>query len=156
MAEQRAECGFGRGRGRGQGTAGKFGGGEARGDKADRGAFDIAFTAGDLAREADMRRRFQAELPVEQFRRADEAVAVEAAQPRELGLLQAGDGAEHADLFGMLELGLEADHVPQRADRIVLTELDNGPGPAAGARLVKSGTIPPAKPPRFDPRSAER
>src|SRR3546814_1517901 len=42
MAEQRAECGFGRGRGRGQGTAGKFGGGEARGDKADRGAFDIA------------------------------------------------------------------------------------------------------------------
>src|SRR3546814_16452922 len=75
MAEQRAECGFGRGRGRGQGTAGKFGGGEARGDKADRGAFDIAFTAGDLAREADMRRRFQAELPVEQFRRADEAVA---------------------------------------------------------------------------------
>src|SRR3546814_10464951 len=36
MAEQRAECGFGRGRGRGQGTAGKFGGGEARGDKADR------------------------------------------------------------------------------------------------------------------------
>src|SRR3546814_3037314 len=77
MAEQRAECGFGRGRGRGQGTAGKFGGGEARGDKADRGAFDIAFTAGDLAREADMRRRFQAELPVEQFRRADEAVRSE-------------------------------------------------------------------------------
>src|SRR3546814_14026220 len=64
------------------------------------------------------------------FRRADEAVAVEAAQPRELGLLQAGDGAEQADLFGMLELGLEADHVPQRAERIVLTELDNGPGPA--------------------------
>src|SRR3546814_8291200 len=79
--------------------------------------YTTLFRSGDLAREADMRRRFQAELPVEQFRRADEAVAVEAAQPRELGLLQAGDGAEQADLFGMLELGLEADHVPQRAER---------------------------------------
>src|SRR3546814_1164606 len=85
------------------------------------------------------------------FRRADEAVAVEAAQPRELGLLQAGDGAEQADLFGMLELGLEADHVPQRAERIVLTELDNGPGPAAGARIVESDTLHRANAQRFDP-----
>src|SRR3546814_15699886 len=51
----------------------------------------------------------------------------------------------------MLELGLEADHVPQRAERIVLTELDNGPGPAAGARIVESDTLHRAKAQRFDP-----
>src|SRR3546814_15543956 len=79
---------------------GKVGGREPGGDEAVCGVFDIDFTAGDRAREASMRRRFQAELPVEQFRRADEAVAVEAAQPRELGLLQAGDGAEQADQIG--------------------------------------------------------
>ena len=35
----------------------------------------------------------------------------------------------------MLQLGLEADHVPQGAERIVLAQLDDGIGPAAGARI---------------------
>src|SRR3546814_12680740 len=51
----------------------------------------------------------------------------------------------------MLELGREADHGPQRAERIVLTELDNGQGPAAGARIVESDTLHRAKAQRFDP-----
>ena len=33
-------------------------------------------------------------------------------QPRELRPLQARDGAENADLLGVAELRLEADHVP--------------------------------------------
>ncbi len=48
------------------------------------------------------------------------------AEPRELGLLEPGNGAEHARLLAMLQLGLEADHVPQRAERIVLTQLHHG------------------------------
>ena len=35
----------------------------------------------------------------------------------------------------MLELGLEADDVPQRAQRIVLTQLDDRPRPLAGRRV---------------------
>jgi hypothetical protein len=41
-------------------------------------------------------------------------------------------------LFAMLQLGLEADHVPQRAERIVLAQLDAGIGPASGARIVEA------------------
>src|SRR3546814_21078772 len=65
-------------------------------------------------------RRFEAELLVEKFGRADETVAMEPAEAREFGLLEPGYGAEQLDLRGMFELGLEADHVPQCAERIVL------------------------------------
>ncbi len=53
------------------------------------------------------------------------------AQPRKLGLFEPRDGAEHADLLGVLQLGLEADHVPQRAQLVVLAQLDHSIGPAA-------------------------
>ena len=46
-----------------------------------------------------------------------------AAKPRELGALESGNGAEDADLFGVLQLGLEADHVEQRAELVVLPQL---------------------------------
>ena len=45
-----------------------LGGGEAAGDEADRGAFDIALAAGDLAGEAQARRSLQAQTRVEQAR----------------------------------------------------------------------------------------
>ena len=118
--------------------AAQLGGGEAGGEDADGGAFDIAFAAGDLAGEADVGLRLQAKFAVQQPGRIDEAVAVDAAEPRELGIFEAGDGAEDADLLAMLQLGLEADHVPQGAERIVLAQLDDGIGPAAGARIVEA------------------
>ena len=54
---------------------------------------------------------------------------MQAAEPRELGVLQARDRAEDAHLLAMLQLGLEADHVAQRAQRIVLAQLHDGVGP---------------------------
>ena len=53
---------------------------------------------------------------------------MQAAEPRELGVLQAGDHAEDARLLAVLQLGLEADHVAQRAERIVLAQLHDGVG----------------------------
>ena len=41
------------------------------------------------------------------------------------------------DLLAVLQLGLEADDVPQRAERIVLAELHDGPRPLAGARIAQ-------------------
>ena len=34
------------------------------------------------------------------------------AEPRELGLFEPGNGAEHARLLAMFQLGLKPDHVP--------------------------------------------
>ena len=63
---------------------------------------------------------------------------MDATGPREFGLLEPRNGAEDAHLLAVLQLGLETDHVPQRAERIVLPQLDNGIGPASGARVIKS------------------
>ena len=71
----------------------------------------------------------QPQRGVEQSRGVEKGVAVQAAEPRELGLLQPGDHAEDVGLRAVLQLGLEADHVPQRAQRIVLAQLDDGVGP---------------------------
>ena len=54
--------------GGGKVLAAQLGRGEARGEEADGGAFDIAFAAGDLAGEADVGLRLQAKLAVEQAR----------------------------------------------------------------------------------------
>ena len=53
---------------------------------------------------------------------------MEAAEPGELRLGQAGDHAEDVGLDGVAQAGLEADHVVERAQRIVLAELDDGMG----------------------------
>jgi hypothetical protein len=60
--------------------------------------------------------------------RVQEGVAVQAAEAGELGVLQARDHAEGLGLGAVLQLGLEADHVEQGAQRIVLTQLDDGVG----------------------------
>ena len=69
------------------------------------------------------------------------------AQPREARVLQAGDHAEDARLLAMLQLGLEADHVPQRAERIVLAQLHDGIGPRARCadRTSPTGFIGPKR-----------
>ena len=121
MTQQRAQGGGG---GRGHGlVAQNLGGGEASGQKTDRGAFHIAFHAGDLARKTQMRRSLQPQGPIEQTGGIEKGIAVKAAQPREFCLLQAGNGAEDADLFGMFQLGLKAHHIPQSAQLIVLAQL---------------------------------
>jgi hypothetical protein len=143
MAQQGAQRGGGRRRR--PCPPSQFGSGHQAREHADRGAFDIAFAAGDLPGKADVRRRFQAQLPVQQRGRMDEGVAVQPAQARELGIFQAGNGAEQSHLLGMLELGLEADHVPQGAQLVVLAQLHHGIGPAPGARVVQPHRLHRAK-----------
>ena len=45
------------------------------------------------------------------------------------------------DLLAMLQLGLEAHDVPQRAERIVLAKLHDGPRPMAGARIAQADRL---------------
>src|SRR3546814_1274604 len=66
------------------------------------------------------------DLGIGQFGRANEGVAVQPAQPREFGIFEPWNGAEQPHLLGVLELGLEADDVPERGRGIVLTQLDDG------------------------------
>src|SRR3546814_9672563 len=54
----------------------------------------------------------------------------------------------------MFELGLEADDVPQRAERIILPELDDGMGPAPGFRIIEADRLHRAEAQGF--RSARR
>ena len=105
-----------------------LGGGEPAGDEADRGALDIALAAGDLAGEAQARRGLQAQTGVEQARGIEIGVAVHAAETGELRPFQPWNHAEDAALLAIFELGLEADDVEERAERIVLPELDDGIG----------------------------
>src|SRR5262249_55993195 len=100
---------------------GRWGGGEGARQESDRGGFHIAFAAGDLPGKAQARQTFQAQSAVEQLRGIEERVAVQAAEPRELRPFETGDHPEHPRLLGMLELGLEADDVEQRAEPVVLT-----------------------------------
>ena len=77
------------------------------------------------------------------------------AQPGELGILQPRNGAEQADLLGMFELGLETDHVPQRAQLVILPQLHHGMRPAPlgkfGRRIVRI-----VQPDRFHRSEAQR
>src|SRR5262249_6735913 len=61
-------------------------------------------------------------------RAVDEGVAVKPAKARELRVLQARYGAEDARLLAVAELGLKADHVVERAERVVLAQLYDGIG----------------------------
>ena len=101
---------------------------EAAGHQPDRGRLHIAFAAGDLPGEAQPRLGLEPQRLVEQLRRIEIGVAVQAAEPRELGLLQPRNGAEDARLLAVPQLGLEAHHVEQRAELVVLAQLHDGVG----------------------------
>ena len=75
--------------------------GEATGKQTHRGAFDIAFDAGDLACETQARVSLQAQRAIEQLGRIEIRVAMQAAETRELGVLKSGDRSEHAHLLGV-------------------------------------------------------
>ena len=93
-----------------------------------------------------MRHRLQPQLLVQQGRRIYEAVAMDAAEPREAGVLQARHHAEDARLLGVAQLGLEADDVVERAERIVPAELHDGMGASARARVGQAtGFIGPKR-----------
>src|SRR3546814_7406400 len=68
-------------------------------------------------------------------------VAVQPAEPRELRLLQPGDRAEHADLLAVAQLGLEADHVEQGGERVVLAQLHHGMRSTPGARVGQADRL---------------
>jgi hypothetical protein len=59
-------------------------------------------------------------------------------KPRELRVLQSRDRAEDARLLAMLQLGLEADHVPKRAERVVLAQLHHRVRATPRARVTKT------------------
>src|SRR3546814_18770667 len=87
-----------------------------------------------------------------------EGYCVPAPQPREFGILQARNGAEQFNLRSIFELGLESDHVPQRAQLVVLTQLDYGIRPAALrefgraiARIVEPDRLNRPEPPGLHP-----
>src|SRR5262249_59582713 len=110
-----------RGRRRGREiTAEPFGGREPARDEPDGGGFDVALAAGDLTGKAQARRRVEPQNAIEELGRVQEGVAMKAAETRELGPLETRDGAEDARLLAVLELGLEAHHVEQGAEPIVL------------------------------------
>ena len=96
----------------------------------------------------------ETQLLVQKARAVDEGVAVDAAQARELGALQARDHAEDALLLAPGQLGLEADHVEQRAERIVLAQLDHRMRPPAGARIDQPDRLHGPKRSVSEPRSA--
>src|SRR5208282_1304487 len=96
---------------------------EAAGEQADRGTLDIAFDPRHLAGEAQARHGQEFEPGAEQLRAVEEGIAVESAEPRELGAGQSRDPAEDAQLLAVLELGLEADDVVEAAERVVLAQL---------------------------------
>src|SRR6185437_1666265 len=72
-------------------------------DEADRRALDIALAAGNLSGEADLRPCFQPQALIEQARRIEESVVVQAAEPREFRLPEARDHAQDARLLAVFE-----------------------------------------------------
>src|SRR3546814_16296485 len=83
-----------------------FGRGETPREQPDRGAFDIAFAAGNLAGEADIRACLETQRGIEPFGRAIEGVAVQPAQPRDCGIFEPWTGEAQTHLTGIIELGL--------------------------------------------------
>src|SRR4029077_9428909 len=75
--------------------------GGASGDEPDRRRLHIALDAGDLPREAKPRIGFEPERGIEQFRAVEEGIAMQSTEPRELGVLEPRNGAEHARLLAM-------------------------------------------------------
>ena len=126
VVEERADRG--RRRRRRELRAEPLGGCEAAGDQADRRALDIAFAAGDLAGEAQARPAFSRRRPSSSRGELRKVLRCRPPSRANSALLEAGDQAEHARLLAIFQLGLEADHVEKRAERIVLPQLHDGVG----------------------------
>src|SRR5690606_35065015 len=97
-----------------------LGRGHAAGNQPDGGTFYIALDAGDLAGKADAWIGFETHIGPEDLGRVDQRIAMQAAEAGELRVFEARDHAEDFSLDAVAHLGLEADHVPERAQGIVL------------------------------------
>ncbi|OIQ66494.1 hypothetical protein GALL_519340 [mine drainage metagenome] len=101
---------------------------EAARKQAHSSAFDIALDPGDLPGKANIGARFQPQLVVEQSRRIQERVAMDAAKAGKTGVLQSRNHLENRGLRTILHLGLEADDIVKRPQRIVAAQLHHGVG----------------------------
>ncbi len=115
-------------------------GGQAGGD-----GFHVALHAGNLAREEDARLLPQLQRGGEQRRRVDICVAVDLPEAQELRPLQAGDQPKDASLLGILQRVLEAHQVVAGGAQVLLAQLHDGVGPAAGARVAEAHGLHGAK-----------
>src|SRR5262245_62373639 len=103
-----------------------FRGRKAPGHEPDRSRLHISLAAGDLAGKAQPRHRLEPQRGIEELGRIEKRVAMQSAEPSELGSLQCRNAAEDARLLTVLELGLEADHVEQAGELVVLPQLHDG------------------------------
>src|SRR6202035_5279136 len=94
MAEQRA-VGGGQGRQKRRLVA-PVRGGKAAGEQPDRGRFHVALAPGNLSREAQPRHRLEPQRGIEKFGRIKEGVAMQTAEPGELGVGEPWNAAEDA------------------------------------------------------------
>src|ERR1700683_308479 len=60
---------------------------------------------------------------IEKFWRVEKSIAVQAAESGEFRVGEPRNGPQDTRLLAMLQLGLEAHHVEQRAELVVLTQL---------------------------------
>ncbi len=75
-------------------------------------------------------------MGVEHARAVDEGIAVKPAKPCELSVLKARYAAKNAHLIGIFQLRLEAHHVVERAQLVILAQLHNGVGFDGGVVCV--------------------
>ena len=110
--------------------------GEASGEEPNRRGLDVAFASGDLPGKTQPRHCLEPKRRIEQLRRIEKRVAVQAAEPRELRAGKARDGAEYPDLIAVLQFGLEAHHVEQGAELVVLPQLHDRVGLLRGLMRI--------------------
>src|SRR5690606_28306726 len=85
--------------------------------------FDVAFDAGDLSREEQMRIRFSGKRFVQYLGRVDESVAVDLSELEKLGVLQSGDQPQHAGLLAVPQVVLESDEPVGVRHQVFLAQL---------------------------------
>ena len=84
-------------------------------------------------------------MGVEQRGRVDVSVAMDLAEAQELGVLEPGNQAQNARLLAEPQLILKADQVEAVGAQILLAQLHDGPGPAAGARIGRGPSASSAR-----------
>src|SRR5579885_2447485 len=106
--------------------------GVATGDKAGCDRLDVAFDAGNLAGEKQLRPRAKLQCSREQRRSVDIRIPVDLAIAQKFSALQARDHSEYALLLGKAHEVLKAETVIAVCAQILLPQLHYRPRPFAG------------------------
>ena len=114
-------------------------------------ALDVALDARDLSGEEHARARSKLHARIERARRVDERVAVDAAEPQDLRLLEPRDRSQDARLLRPRHARLEADEVVRRGRRVFLAQLDDGERARARARVDQADGLHRAESERHRP-----